>query len=52
VFCHLEDKILGFLQFRFLETKVYWMQKWGYFEIFGGPEINMGGLDSNFRACV
>jgi hypothetical protein len=39
----------GFLRFRFLETKAFWVQKWGYFGIFGGPKINLGGLCSNFQ---
>jgi hypothetical protein len=49
-FYHLEDGIVlsprgrnfGFVQFRFIETKASWVQKLRYFEIFGGPEINMG----------
>jgi hypothetical protein len=42
----------GFLRFCFLETKVSWVQKWKYFGIFWGSEINMGGLDSNFLLLV
>jgi hypothetical protein len=38
----------GFLRFHFLETKASWVQKWGYFGNFGGPEINMDCIDSNF----